>query len=275
MRSANKNKKLEDLNPDAITTPPLVDTHAHICDGVFDPDREVVLGRAAKAGVTRIIAVGEDISDARSNIELAGDFPILLPVAGLYPAHADAAAAEEMITFIRKHQKRLVAIGEVGLDRWIAKEEKQRKIQEEVLAAFVDLSLELDLPLNVHSRSAGRRTVELLLQRGARRVQMHAFDGKISAALPGVEAGYYFSMPPSLVRSRQKQKLLRHIPMECLLAETDSPVLGAQPGERNEPANLITAIEAIAEIKGEALDAVIAHVGRNASKLYSIGQEVR
>ena len=80
-------------------------------------------------------------------------------------------------------------------------------------------------------------------------MQLHAFDGKASAALPAVEAGYFFSIPPSVVRSRQKQKLVKQLPLTCLLVETDSPVLGPEPGVRNEPANLPLAIRAIAEIK--------------------------
>jgi len=263
------------LNPKPIspTSTRLLDTHAHICDGVFDPDREAVLKRAAEAGLSGIIAVGEEMADARKNLELARRFDILLPAAGLYPAHADMAAAEEMITFIRENRSRLWAIGEVGLDFWIAKEEKQREIQREVLTAFVALSLEVDLPLNVHSRSAGRHTVEVLLHGGAKRVQMHAFDGKFSAALPAVEAGYYFSIPPSVARSRQKQKLVKHLPLSCLLVETDSPVLGARPGERNEPAYLVTAIRAIAEIKDLNVETVVSRINWNAARLYGIKQE--
>ncbi len=83
-----------------------------------------------------------------------------------------------------------------------------------------------------------------------------------------MEAGYYFSIPPSVVRSRQKQKLVRHLPLESLLVETDSPVLGPEPGMRNEPANLHAAIHAIAEIKGLNDTAIIEAVVANTRKLY-------
>jgi TatD DNase family protein len=228
----------------------IVDTHAHICDPVFDPDRAEVLARAKAAGVAAVIAVSEDINDAKKNIELALKHPILRPAAGLYPTHLHMEKAREMVAFIREHRERLIAIGEVGLDYWVVKQASDREIQREIFKLFIDLALQVDLPLNVHSRSAGRHAVSLLLERNAQRVQFHAFDGKASAAMPAVDAGCFFSIPPSIVRSRQKQKLVKQLPLSCLLVETDSPVLGPVPGERNEPANVISVIDAIAEIKG-------------------------
>ncbi len=136
---------------------------------------------------------------------------------------------------------------------------------------FVALAAELDLPLNVHSRSAGRATIELLLAHGARRVLMHAFDGRAQSALPGVEAGFFFSVPPSVVRSPQKQKLVRRLPLEHLLVETDSPVLGPVPGERNEPANVQISLRAIAEAKDLPLARVQEQVGENARRWLSPG----
>ena len=246
----------------------IVDTHTHICDPSFDADRGEVLKRAAQAGVGAIIAVGENIADARRNIELAEQHPILRPGAGLYPTILDLDQAEEMCSFIRKERARLVAIGEVGLDFWVVKEAPQKELQQEIFKGFISLSGELDLPLNIHSRSAGRHAVALLLENGASRVQMHAFDGKATAALPAVEAGYFFSIPPSVVRSRQKQKLVKHLPLSCLLVETDSPVLGPDPKQRNEPANVIVSIKTIAEIKNVTACEVIEAVAENTKQLY-------
>jgi TatD DNase family protein len=99
-------------------------------------------------------------------------------------------------------------------------------------------------------------------------VQLHAFDGKAGSAMPAVEAGYFFSIPPSVVRSRQKQKLVRLLPLSCLLLETDSPALGPIPGERNEPANILLAVDAIADIKGLRREAVIEACAVNTRRLY-------
>jgi len=246
----------------------LVDTHTHICDSSFDADRRQVLQKASTAGVGAIIAVGEDMADARRNLQLAAEYPMICPAAGLYPTILDLDQAQQMRSFIRSQRSKLVAIGEVGLDFWVVKEADQKELQKEIFRSFIELSEELNLPLNIHSRSAGRHAVAQLLECNATRVQMHAFDGKASAALPAVEAGFFFSIPPSVVRSRQKQKLVKHLPLSCLLVETDSPVLGPDPKQRNEPANVTVALKTIAEIKGIAEETLIETVSENTLRLY-------
>jgi TatD DNase family protein len=246
----------------------LVDTHTHIYDPVFDKDRDAVLDAAAQAGVGAVIAVSETLDDAVRILELAEKHALVHPAAGLYPTFLDTEQAEKMAAFIRDHRSVLVAIGEVGLDYWKVTEPPDKALQREIFARFIQLSKELDLPLNVHSRSAGRHAVNLLLEAGAAKVQLHAFDGKAAAALPAVEAGYFFSVPPSVVRSRQKQKLCKRLPLDCLLVETDSPVLGPEPGTRNEPANLTMVIHAIAEMKGLHPQEVAEQVAENTRRLY-------
>lgn len=246
----------------------MIDGHAHICDPVFDEDRQAVLERARQAGVTAIIAVGENLLDAVKNLVLARTHPMLKPAAGLYPAILDMQEAEALFALIRQNRSRLAGIGEVGLDYRVVTGDREKARQREILCQFIALSRELDLPLNVHSRSAGRHAVALLLENDAEKVQMHAFDGKASAALPAVEAGYFFSIPPSVVRSRQKQKLVKQLPLSAILVETDSPVLGPEAGVRNEPANLMVSIRAISQIKGVPVEDVVQAARRNAQQLY-------
>ena len=110
----------------------------------------------------------------------------------------------------------------------------------------------------------------MLLDKGAKKVQLHAYDGKASSAMPAVEAGFFFSIPPSITRSRQKQKLVKKLPLSSLLAETDSPVLGPDAGARNEPANILVALKAIAELKRIDIEEVIQTVYNNTCRLYDI-----
>lgn len=247
----------------------LVDTHAHLADSSFEADLDAVLSRARAAGVGPILAVSETVGDAEKVLSLAAKHPeTIRAAAGLHPEFPDLEHAERILRFVRENRQHLVAIGEVGLDHWKVEDEEALRVQREVFERFIALSLELDLPLNVHSRSAGEKTVSLLLECGARRVQLHAFDGRASRALPAVEAGFFFSVPPSVVRSVQKQKLVRRLPLGCLLLESDSPVLGPTPGERNEPANLRVALRAVSELKGMAEEAVAEAVSENTRRLY-------
>ena len=116
----------------------IVDTHTHICDSSFDVDRGEVLNKAAEVGVGAVIAVGENISDARRNIALAAKHPMIWPAAGLYPTILDLGQAEQMRSFIRSQRPKLVAIGEVGLDFWVVKEEPQKEIQKEILKGIAE-----------------------------------------------------------------------------------------------------------------------------------------
>jgi TatD DNase family protein len=246
----------------------LVDTHAHLCSPEFGHDLGAVLTRARTAGVAAVIAVGETLTDAIRNLELSRQYPTIRPAAGLYPTVLDPDQAETLKHFIRRNRSELVAIGEVGLDHWAIQEEEDRERQRKIFQDFIGLAREVDLPLNVHSRSAGRLAIGLLLESGAARVQLHAFDGRASTAGPAVEAGYYFSIPPSVARSRQKQKLVKQLPLDSLLVETDSPVLGPEPGSRNEPANLALVVQAIAAIKSLPEQAVAEAVAANTIRLY-------
>jgi TatD DNase family protein len=245
-----------------------VDAHAHLGDRVFDPDRDAVIERAAAVGVIAILCVGETVADAARNLELSREHPLLKPCAGLYPTHLDLAAAEEIEAFVREHKDELAAVGEVGLDHWKVDDTEGQELQELIFRRQIRLAMELDLPLNVHSRSAGRRAIEVLAEEGANRVLLHAFDARPATAERGLEHGFFFSVPPSLVRSRQKQKLVDRLPLSSLLLETDSPVLGADPAARNEPAAIATAAAALAERKRVTVEEVANVTTANARRLF-------
>jgi TatD DNase family protein len=248
----------------------LVDTHCHLADSCFDGDRDRVVARAREAGVVCALVVGENEADNRRILALAEEDEFVRPCAGHYPSVLDLEAAARTEIFIREHRDRLAAIGEVGIDHRITEDPDEIALQHEIFARFAALSAELDLPLSVHSRSAGRDAIAILRDSPARKVVLHAFDGKYGSALPGIEAGFHFSVPPSIVRSRQKQKLFARLPLERLLLESDAPVLGPEPGERNEPANIVRSARALAEVLGVALEEVIEVTGRSARHLFRL-----
>lgn len=259
----------------------MIDCHAHLAGEEFDSDREAVRTRARAAGVEAVLVVGEDPSDNDRVLRVLAEGTgsshgaRLLPCLGFHPDRfADdhpAPSQEAMdaaIAQVRAYSGEIAAIGEVGLDYWWVKDPERRRAQGALLEAMAALSLELDLPLNVHSRSAGHYTVDLLLAAGAKRVLMHAFDGKASHAARAAEAGYLFSVPPSVVRSDQKQKLVRRLPLESLALESDSPVLGPDRGQRNEPANLAFSRDFIADAHGVSRERVDEFTTANARRLF-------
>ena len=255
----------------------MIDCHTHLGDASFDADREAVVARAQHAGVRAMALMGQDAAENETVLALCGGRPEFLAFLGLHPDRfADRAPAPEpaevdaVAAMIEAHAGRITGIGEVGLDYWVCADEARREAQRDTLRRWVALANTHDLPLNVHSRSAGHYTIDLLLEAGARRVLMHAFDGKAGHAMRAAEAGFVFSIPPSIVRSPQKQKLARALPMHALALETDSPVLGPEKGVRNEPANLPLVVGALAEIKGLAPQAIMEQTTATATALFRL-----
>ena len=257
----------------------LIDCHAHLTADAFAADLDAVLGRAQAAGVAGVLVVGEDLADDRRVADLVARpstaAPVLLPCFGFHPDRfaednrlPPRARIVATLTLIRARAPSLAAIGEVGLDGWMAKTEDRLRAQEGLLEELASLAVELGLPLNVHSRSAGQRTLDVLRAAGARQVLMHAFDGRAVHAVRAAEAGYLFSIPPSVVRSPQKQKLVRRLPLESLALESDAPVLGPDPRRRNEPANLTVTRDYIAAVRRITAERVEEVTTANALRLF-------
>lgn len=255
-----------------------VDAHCHLADSQFSDDINDVVTRAEKVGVRAALCVAIVPSDFEKIILLNERFPnFVVPCFGVHPVQdgdklSRSVTNEDLevaIPLIEKFSDKIAAIGEVGLDFTprFCKTDEEKKTQREVLIKQVELAKKYDLPLNVHSRSAGRPTITLLKEQGAKNVLLHAFDGRPAVAMEGVREGYYFSIPPSIVRSEQ-QKLVKQLPLEHLILESDSPALGPEKQVRNEPANIRISAEYIAKIKGVDINKVLTTTTENVIKLF-------
>ncbi|KAJ3078917.1 putative deoxyribonuclease tatdn3 [Quaeritorhiza haematococci] len=200
--------------------------------------------------------------------------------------------AHEMIEFIGEHHNDLVAVGEIGLDftpmvigggRKAASTqpdsssttiEDAKILQREVFALQIRAASEYNLPITVHSRSAGHHAVEVLYTQNASNVVLHAYDGA-KGIQKALQAGYYFSIPPSVVRSDQKKKLIKTVPLDRLTLESDSPALAPVAGEVNEPKNMWLAVKEIAQIKGCTEEEVVKMTTENALRVFTRLKEER
>ncbi len=251
----------------------LIDTHAHICSEQFAQDRDAVLGRAAEAGVARMIEIGYDLTSSRAAVALAEAHPAIYAAVGVQPNYPQAAAGDwlDELRRLAAHPK-VVAIGEIGLDyHWNA---APPDVQERIFREQLALARELGLPVVIHSREAAEDTVRVLRDaaRGLAGV-MHSFSGGWGYAEACLEIGFSlsFSGPLTFKSAAELREVARRAPVERLLTETDSPYLAPHPlrGRRNEPANVRLVAERLADLREMELPELAAQVWANAVDLFA------
>lgn len=253
----------------------LIDAHCHIDANDFDKDRFDILRSAYNKGVIAVISSALGVDSIQKTLRLIEEIksdtiPHLYPCFGLEPYELDEKEFQAVVDIIKRSVDVIVGVGEVGLDFYRISNHKERKTQIARFGEFVHLADENELPLIVHSRSSGKYALNILKEMNAEHVLMHAFDGKTRWAKIGVDLGYYFSIPTSVVHSSQKQKLTKAVPLEQLMLETDSPVLGPEKGSRNVPGNLPIAAKKVSEIKGVDIERVAEATYKNARNLFSL-----
>lgn len=244
----------------------MIDTHCHLEQKEFRQDLNIVLQRAERMG---IVCITSAIAPEEWEICLktATHYENVFASIGLDPMLWQQT--ERLISFIEAHQEEIIAIGEVGLDYYRERDHSNRTAQIESLQRIVQLSKELQLPIQIHSRSAGKQALDVLSKTQASFVQMHAFDGKASYAREASrELDFYFSIPTSVVRSPQKQKLVKAVKIDRLLIETDSPVLGPDSEKRNDPTNLPIVINEVSRILRMDSEELREKVLENTIRLY-------
>lgn len=249
----------------------LVDAHAHLDDEAFQTDLDQVVKRAKQKSVIAVVSSSLDLEGARRTLALARRFAgFIFPSIGWDPTSFEEEEMEAVRQLIGRERNTIVAVGEVGLDYYWVRDAERRKLQVKLFREWIDLARSLDLPLVVHSRSAGKYAIQVLLEEGYDRVLLHAFDGRAGWALRAIQRGMFVSIPTSIVRSQQKQRLAKLLPIENLLLETDSPVLAPVRTERNEPANLVVALREVARIKGLPEDQVAEITTENAIRFFHL-----
>jgi TatD DNase family protein len=238
----------------------LIDVHCHIDDQAFDKDRDEVVKRASNV---MMLNAGVDPPSNRKTLEIADRYRNVKACLGLHPEFIAKFLDQEIekeIAWIGTQNKRIVAISEIGLDYYWVKDDKQRERQRILFRKMLNLAEELSLPVIVHSRDAVADTLAILEEFRSLRVVLHGFSDMNNR-------GYSVSVAPSIYRNKAKQRQVQALPLEALLTETDSPLMGIDPKQRNEPAYVVKVIEKVAELKNRNTEEVSSEISRNASRL--------
>jgi TatD DNase family protein len=255
----------------------LIDTHAHLEMREFNDDRDDVIKRAREAGVEYIVTIGTTVESSRDAVLLADKYDFIYAAIGIHPHEVKDVLhpAYEILRHFAKHKK-VVAYGEVGLDYHY--EHSPRSDQKRKFRDMLREARELDLPVIIHDRDAHGDTLRILSEEWSPDLGgvMHCFSGDVAMAKKAIEMGFSISIagPVTFPKADSLREVVRQIPIEYLLIETDAPYLAPQAvrGKRNEPAFVRHTAEAIAQIKGLSFDDVARITSFNAMQLFGIGK---
>ena len=263
-----------------------VDVHAHLIHERFAGEEKEVATRAKEAGLRYIIVNGLEPQSNDATMALCEEFDHLLPALGIYPLDAIGPEieadggwehdfpppkpfdVEAEIERIEKRAPALIAIGEIGLDRYWVKSHWER--QEEVFRALIRVAQKHDKPIIIHSRKAEARCFEVLQEMGVEKADFHCYGGKLKLAQRIAEAGYYLSIPPVVERAESFQRLVQKLPLSQLLTETDCPYMGPDREKRNEPANVPRGVRAMAQARGISEPEMAAAIRENFKRLFGL-----
>jgi TatD DNase family protein len=252
----------------------MIDSHCHIDMPQFDADRDEVVGRAREAGLAEMLVVGEvDEGQALQRSLRVAEKYQLPATAGVHPHQAKLAepATYDEIKGLA-NERRIVAIGEIGLDFHYGY--SPRETQREVFRRQIRLARDVGLPIVVHTREADDETAAILEEEGARDTGgvIHCFTGGLELARRSLDLGLLISFSGILAfpRSEVIQKVARDVPEDRLLVETDAPFLAPPPhrGKRNEPAFVVEVARKLAALRGVSEQSLGEAAQRNYARLF-------
>lgn len=252
------------------TTPTLVDTHCHLDLHPLIDELPAALDRAGAAGVHRYVVPGVSAEAWPAIAECAREYPAILPAFGLHPMRA-AAWSERVLADLTRFLPQAVAIGEIGLDYLLP--DLDREQQRIAFRAQLRLAVAAGLPVLIHCRRAFNDLLTILREERVGLVGgiMHAFSGSVEVADTCIRLGLLISISGTVTyhNAVRPVALVRALPLERLVLETDAPDMTPEPwrGQDNEPAFIVETARAVATIKGVDMAAVAAMTTRNALRL--------
>jgi len=254
----------------------LFDTHAHYDDARFDADRDALLASLPPGGVGMVVNASSNLDSARTGIQLAEKYPFVWATVGVHPHDAKTmedgtvGALEKMLS----HPK-VVAVGEIGLDYHY--DHSPRDVQKKRFREQLALAERAGLPVVIHEREATRDVLDILEEfRGVTGV-FHCFSGSWETAKHLLDKGWYLSFAGVITfnNARKSHEVIRNMPRDRLMLETDCPYLAPEPfrGRRNSSLYLRYTAEKAAELLGLSAEETAALTAANGRRFFGIAPE--
>ena len=258
----------------------LFDSHAHYDDEKFDQDREEIILKIYDSGVEKFISAGYSLESSKRAIDLADKYEFIYTTVGISPNDVkqtleetieDIKKLEDIIT--RKENDKIVGIGEIGLDYYWNKENKE--IQKQAFIMQIELANRLNLPITIHTREAVSDTLEILKQHPVQQKGVfHCCPLNRELVKEALKLGFYISFagPVTFKNSKNAQEIAEMVPNDRMLIETDSPYLAPEPvrGTRNDSRNVRYIAEKIANIKSLSTEEIAEITYQNTLKIFKI-----
>ena len=248
----------------------LVDSHIHLDLKVYSDDLTEVIDRAKRSGIDEFIVPGTSIESSKKCVELATEYSDVYAAVGVHPHEADKAEENypELIKELSNSDK-VVAIGEIGLD--FNKNYSSVEVQLGIFDSQIKIGKELDLPMIIHNRDSDNKMESILRSNDYYNGVIHCYTGGLNFAKTLISMGFYLGFTGIVTFGNEiLEDVIRKIPNEKLLVETDGPYMTPVPhrGKRNEPAFVKYVAEKIAEIKGMTIEELSDQTTNNCHTLF-------
>lgn len=255
----------------------LFDTHAHYYDDAFDADRDALLSILPSKGVELIVCPGCDLESSQACIDLAAKYDYIYAAAGFHPENLQGVSLPDLdkIKALCSAPK-VVAVGEIGLDYYWVKEKEDRAFSREMFDAQLSLSEELNLPAIVHDRDAHKDCLDIVRAHPNSRGVFHCYAGSLEDAKVLVSKGWMLSFTGNITfhNARRAPEILKWLPLEYLMLETDAPYMAPEPfrGTRCDSSLIPYMAAKVAECKGDtSAEEVLRITCENGKRFFRIG----
>ena len=249
----------------------MIDTHVHLNDEAYKENLDEIIASANKIGIKKMIVIGCDYQSSLKAIEIAKKYDNIYAMVGLHPSDVDKETDKDLnwLKELLKEEK-VIGIGEIGIDLYWTKENKD--LQIEFFEKQLQISLEYNLPVSIHSRDAIELTYQILSKNSYKGV-IHCFSGSLEMAKKFIKLGYLIGIGGVVTfKNTNLKEVVKNIPMECIITETDGPYLAPTPyrGKMNKPEYIKLIVDEIALLKSMDVVEVEKQIDENVKKVFYI-----